>query len=97
MRKSFNLKMRKAGVNEKTNRGGGMNNPNMDENGKLWRWAIEPHPYDSGYDIYVTDDDKDALAAIQYVAEFILWDGNEGGETVTMKVTLRSDVNKEQQ
>lgn len=70
-----------------------MNNPNMDSDGKVWKWSIEPHPYDSDYDAMVTDDDNEARDAIMYAAEMFLWDGNDGdddgpnGPTRILKVT----------
>jgi hypothetical protein len=59
----------------------------MDENGKIWKWAIEPHPYDADYDVFVTDSDDEARIAILYAAEMVLYDDNEGGETRVLKVT----------
>ena len=53
---------------------------------KKYKWEIEPHPYDSQYDVFVTDSDEDALNAILFVAESHLWDTNDGG-TRTLKVT----------
>lgn len=68
-----------------------MSNPNMDEQGRVWKWAIEPHPYDSQFDTMVTDDDQEAKKAILYAAEAILWDQNDGDETKKLKVTHRPD------
>lgn len=70
-----------------------MSNPNMDSEGRVWKWAIEPHPYDSDYDVMVTDSDEEARAAILHAAECHLWDTNDGddygpnGPTRTLKVT----------
>ena len=50
----------------------------MDQNGKEWRWEIEPHPYDSQYDTYVTDSDEEARTTILNAAESYLWDTNDG-------------------
>lgn len=57
--------------------------------GKVWRWEVWPHPYDSAYDYYVTDDDNEARQAILYAAEMHLWDGNDGGER-TLRVVMQS-------
>lgn len=61
------------------------------EDGKAWRWTIEPHPYDHDFDAMVTDDDKEALDAILEVAEMYLWDQNEGGSRM-VTVTLNQQV-----
>lgn len=50
--------------------------------GKVWKWEVWPHPYDSYYDCYATDDDGEALEAILHAAEMHLWDSNDGGERV---------------
>lgn len=50
--------------------------------GKVWKWEIWPHPYDSDFDFMVTDNDPEALEAILYAAEIHLWDGHDGGERV---------------
>ena len=52
---------------------------------RTYKWEVEPHPYDSHYDTFVTDDDAEALKAILWAAETHLWDGNDG-ETRTLKV-----------
>lgn len=65
----------------------------MDENGKIWKWAIEPHPYTNDFDVLVTDSDIEAREAILYAAEMYLYDDNDGsdegpnGSTRTLKVT----------
>jgi hypothetical protein len=65
----------------------------MNENDKIWKWEIEPHPYDSQYDTFVTDSDNEARDAILHAAESYLWDTNEGdddgphGKARTLKVT----------
>jgi len=69
-----------------------MSNPNMDQQGRIWKWAIEPHPYKpQEYDTLVTDDDNEALKAIADVAESYLWDTNEGPKTRTISVTHAPD------
>jgi hypothetical protein len=66
----------------------------MGEDGKTWKWAIEPHPYDADYDVFVTDSDDEARIAILYAAEIELYDANEGGETRVLKVTHIPDAKK---
>lgn len=70
-------------------------NLNIDEDEDVgdgpWRWEIEPNPYDSQYDYYVTNDDNEAYQATLYAAEMYLWDGNEG-ETRTLKVKMNPKV-----
>ena len=51
-----------------------------------FKWEIEPHPYESGYDFLVTNDDNKALEAIKYAAEMYLWDSNDNGKR-TLTVT----------
>ena len=68
-----------------------MSNPNIDQEGRVWKWAIEPHPYDRQYDVMVTDDDQKALEAILHVAEMHLWDSNNGGETRILQVTHKPE------
>jgi len=51
-----------------------------------YKWEIEPHPYDSGYDIFVTDDDAVARQAVMDAAEK-LWDSMEEGEE--KKIVIR--------
>ncbi len=53
--------------------------------GKVWKWEVSPHPYDNDFDVFVTDDDDVARAAILHVAEMHLWDSNDGEER-TLKV-----------
>ena len=66
----------------------------MDRDGRIWKWAIEPHPYDSAYDVMITDSDEQAWEAILCAAEMYLFDGNDGtddgpdGATRTLKVTV---------
>jgi hypothetical protein len=66
----------------------------MDEDGKTWKWAIEPNPYDADCDVLVTDSDDEARIAILYAAEMVLYDANEGGETRVLKVTHILDAKK---
>ena len=68
-----------------------MSDISTDENGKVWKWAIEPSPYDR-HCRFLTDDDDEALEAIVYAGEFYLWDDNDGGATRTLKVTHRPEV-----
>jgi len=60
---------------------------NMDSGGRVWKWAICPHPYDKTTDAMVTDDDQEALEAMRHAAESHLWDQYEGG-TRRLAVTL---------
>jgi hypothetical protein len=53
---------------------------------KDFRWNIEPHPYDSSFDVFVTDDDQEALAALLHAAEMHLWDGIEPGQERVLRV-----------
>lgn len=62
-----------------------------DDVDRIHRWEITPHPYDSDYDIFVTDDDQEARDAILYAAEMLLWDDHPGG-TKTLVVELNQDV-----
>ena len=49
------------------------------------KWEIEPHPYNSDFRAYVTDDDHSALEALKYACENA-WDGCEPGEEKVIKV-----------
>lgn len=49
------------------------------------KWEIIPHPYDSDFDVLVTDDDDEALRAIQEAAEKA-WDACEPGQTQTITI-----------
>lgn len=56
------------------------------EEGKKYKWEIEPHPYDSQqYDVFVTDDDQQALQAISDAAE-AAWDDIEPGQEKILKI-----------
>lgn len=55
------------------------------------RWEVEPHPYSSDYDCFVTDDDKEALKAIMETAEMYLWDENDGEER-TLRVKMNNSI-----
>jgi hypothetical protein len=74
----------------------------MDNQGRIWKWAIEPHPYSSShYDFFLTDDDQKALEAILAAAEYHLWDTNEEGtRTLTVnhspKYTEKTDEEREE-
>ena len=57
----------------------------MDDDGKVWKWEVWPHPYSNDFDYFVTDSDDEAREAIANLAEMYLWDGNDGGER-TVKV-----------
>jgi len=56
-----------------------------DGNDRKHKWEIEPHPYDSDFDVMVTDDDGEALEALQTAAELV-WDGMEAGEEKVLKI-----------
>lgn len=51
-----------------------------------FKWNIEPHPYSKDYDIFVTNDDQEALDALLHAAEMYLWDDCEPGQERTLKV-----------
>lgn len=56
------------------------------ESEHVFKWEIEPHPYDSQFDFMVTDSDEEAREAILCVAESHLWDQHDGGtRTITVK------------
>ena len=58
----------------------------LEADGMNYRWIIEPHPYSKDYDVFVTNDDKEALDAILHAAEMYLWDDCEPGQERTLKV-----------
>jgi hypothetical protein len=49
------------------------------------KWEIEPNPYNSDFDVYVTDNDGAAGAAIVAAAE-LAWDECEPGQEKVIKV-----------
>jgi len=51
-----------------------------------YKWNIEPHPYSKDYDIFVTNDDQEALDALLHAAEMYLWDDCEPGQERTLTV-----------
>lgn len=63
----------------------------MDDDGKVWKWEVWPHPYSNDFDCFVTDSDDEAREAISILAEMYLWDGNDGGER-TVKVVHNACV-----
>jgi hypothetical protein len=69
-------------------------NANMDSDGRVWKWAISPHPYDKTIDAMVTDDDQQALEAMRHAAESHLWDQHEGG-TRKLEVSLVKNAEKQ--
>jgi hypothetical protein len=48
------------------------------------RWEIEPNPYDSDFDVFVTDKDDEAHEAIQHLATQA-WDECQPGEERVIK------------
>lgn len=52
-----------------------------------YKWEIEPHPYDSSYDIFVTDDDAVARQAVMDAAEK-LWDSMEEDEEKRLVIRM---------
>ena len=50
------------------------------------KWEIEPNPYNKDFDTFVTDDDKEALRAINEAAEQAWDQSTPGSET---KITVR--------
>lgn len=61
----------------------------LDE-GRVYRWEIEPHPDTSDCDVLVTDSDEEALAAIERAGEMI-WNEIENGETRSIVVKCNAD------
>ena len=57
------------------------------------KWEIEPHPYDSDYDIFITNDDAKALQAILEAAE-TAWDSIEPDTEIIIKIRLNSPQEK---
>ena len=55
------------------------------DEGHVYRWEIEPHPYSTDYDTYVTDDDQQARQAAMDAAE-LLWDEMSPGDDVSVKI-----------
>ncbi len=45
-------------------------------------WEIEPNPYSSDFDVYVSDDDREALDALKSLAEMLFDDCDTGEERV---------------
>jgi len=52
------------------------------------QWEIEPNPYDSDVDYYVTTSNADALEALKDVAEMV-WDSMEIGDARIIKIRRR--------
>ena len=63
-------------------------------NEKSYKWNVEPHPYDSSFDVFVTDSDKEALEAILHAAEMHLWDSAEPGQERVLKVRYNGTESK---
>jgi hypothetical protein len=51
------------------------------------KWEIEPNPHNNDFDVYVTDDDADALASAKLALENG-WDNMEVGETFTVVIKM---------
>jgi len=49
------------------------------------KWEIAPHPYSNDFDAFVTDDDQEALKAIQEATEQA-WDQCADGMTMTVTI-----------
>jgi hypothetical protein len=70
-------------------------------NDKIYKWIIEPHPYDSYFDAFVTNSNAEALKSILHLGENYLWDTHNGedsawnGKTRTIKVTHNAEVPEE--
>lgn len=58
------------------------------DEGRTYKWEIEPNPYTRDFDSMVTDDDNQAAEAIKYAAERSLWDDFKEGETRTLTVRM---------
>jgi len=54
-----------------------------------YKWEVEPHPYDSDFDVFVTNDDGEAIKALLAAAEQGFDDMGEGDELV-LRVRLRA-------
>lgn len=65
-----------------------------DEDGRVHKWAVEPHPFDSEFDVYVTDDDQCALEAIQLAAENA-WDRLEPGQRAVIRIRMSAMTDAE--
>ena len=63
---------------------------------RVYKWEIEPHPYDSSYDIFVTDDDDVARQAILHAADAI-FDSMEDGEEKKLVIRMHDTSSVEQQ
>ena len=58
------------------------------EEGRIYKWEIEPHPYSPEFDTYMTDDDQDALEAARQALEN-LWDDMNPGDDVMVIIKMR--------
>jgi hypothetical protein len=63
----------------------------MESDEKQWRWEVEPHPYNSDYDVLVTDDDHEALEALRKAVEMV-WDSMELNCEATITLRYNPDV-----
>lgn len=57
------------------------------DDGHKHKWEIEPHPYNSDFDVFVTDSDDEAREAVLYAAEHE-WDAASPGEERVIKIRL---------
>ena len=57
------------------------------DEGRVYKWEVEPHPYSSDFDTYVTDDDQEALAAARQALEN-LWDDMNPGDEVMVIIKM---------
>jgi len=56
------------------------------DEGRIFKWEIEPHPYNSSdFDTFVCDDDDQAREAVLAAAEGA-WDQMEEGEEITIVI-----------
>jgi hypothetical protein len=53
-----------------------------------YKWEVEPHPYDSQFDVFVTNDDGEAINALLAAAE-AGFDDMDAGDELVIKVRLR--------
>jgi hypothetical protein len=66
-----------------------MQHLNLDESGRIWKWAIHPHPYNQkDFDVFITNDDQEAKQAILYAAENYLWDSIKPNQSKSLTVSL---------
>lgn len=53
------------------------------------KWELEPHPYSSDFDTYVTDSDQEMMAAVERAA-LDAWDQCEPGDEKVIKIRMNA-------